>query len=273
MVRNISQLVFPPQQSGTSSAPRPFELWNVGVTSLDLQAISAQGSLLQTHNCTTPLAPGAFCTVQVVWKPSATGNNYGNSVSVTYDNGLALDYMIPSEFITSPTPLVISQANPIPFGTQAVGNPSMYRTVTVTNVSNAQAAAPNVALNGDSAFSLAGNTCTASLAPRQNCIIAVLFTPVINGDSSSTLSISGGASASIPLYGTGQIASAVTVSPLELQWLQVLLGAGYSQNVTLMNTSASTIPISSITFTLSDFSGNRQLCRVSGGRGFVHRSG
>jgi hypothetical protein len=250
---DVSKLFFPPQLVGTTSSPRPFQLWNVGVTSLNLESIAANGSLLQTHNCTTPLEPGAFCTVQVVWKPTPN-SSYGNSVSVSYDNGPAFAYTVPSAFISSSTPLLVSQSDPIPFGTQVVGGSSLYRTVTVTNVSNAQVASPAVSLTGDHAFSISGNTCTGNLASQQSCVIAVLFTPVTNADNSATLSISGGASASIYLSGTGLISSAITVAPYELQWYQVVLGTSYSQSVSLLNTSASTIPVSSISFSSSDFS-------------------
>ena len=249
---DTSQLYFQPQQTGTSSAPSPLRLWNVGVANLSLQAIAAQGSLLQTHDCTAILAPGTYCTVQVVWKPNSNGG--GSYVSVNYDNGLEADYYIPSEFLTSITPLLVSQANNIPFGTQTVGHPSLYRTITITNASNTQASPPNISVSGDSSFTLAGNTCTADLAPKQSCVVAALFTPVIDGDSSATLDISGGASASINMYGTGQIGSAVTVSPLELQWFMVELGNSYAQNVTLANTSTAAVSISGFAFSLFDYS-------------------
>jgi hypothetical protein len=249
---DLSQLYFPPQQTGTSSAPHPFRIWNVGTANLTIQSIATSGALQQTHDCTATLAPGSYCTVQVVWKPSdGTG---GNTVSVAYDNGFQNDYYVPSQYLTSPTPLMVSQTNPIPFGTQTVGNPSLYRPITITNVSNGQADAPGVSLNGDSEFTLAGNTCTASLAPQQSCIIAVLFTPVIDGDRSATLQISGGGSASIQVYGTGQIDSAVTVSPLELDWPQTVFGSGYSLDEKLTNISSVSIPISSFTFSLPDYS-------------------
>ena len=247
---DASNLFFPPQQTGTSSAPRPLQLWNVGATNLTLDAINTQGSLSQTHNCTTTLAPGSSCTIEVAWTPSG---NYGTAISLTYDDGTQVSYNVPSTFLTSATPLLVSQVNPIPFGTQTVGNPSFYRTVTVTNISNSSAAAPRVSLSGDSTFSVAGNTCTAALAPQQRCVIAVLFTPVINGPGSTTLNISGGATASITLNGTGQIASAVTISPIQLQWFQVSLGTTSQQSLMLTNTSSGTIPVSSISFSDPEF--------------------
>ena len=250
---DLSQLYFPPQQTNTSSAPHPLRIWNVGAANLTLQSILATGSLLQTHDCTTILAPGTYCTVQVVWKPT-DGSTPGNAVSIGYDNLTGNYYYVPSQYLTSPTPLLLSEMNNISFGTQTAGNPSFYRTITVTNVSNASASAPNVSLSGDSEFTIAGNTCTTSLAPHQSCIVAALFTPVIDGDRSATLDISGGASASIQLYGTGQISSAVSVSPLQLAWPQTVFGSGYPLDEKLTNISSVSIPISSITFSLPDYS-------------------
>jgi len=249
---DLSQLYFPPQQTGTSSVQHPFRIWNVGVANLTLQSIAATGELLQTHDCTTTLTPGSYCTVQVVWNPkNGTG---GNTVSLVYDNGPQYYYYVPSQYLTSPTPLLVSEPSGISFGTQTVGNPSFYRTVTVTNVSDAQTSAPTVSLSGASEFTLAGNTCTASLAPQQSCIVAVLFTPVIDGDRSATLQISGGASASLQLSGTGQINSAISVSPLQLEWPQAVFGSGYSLDEQLTNISSVSVPISNITFSLPDYS-------------------
>jgi Abnormal spindle-like microcephaly-assoc'd, ASPM-SPD-2-Hydin/Beta-propeller repeat len=249
----ISQLYFPPQQTNTSSPPQPLRIWNVGAANLTLQSILATGSLLQTHDCTTILPPGTYCTVQVVWKPT-DGSTGGGSVAIGYDNLTANYYYPPSQYLTSSTPLLLSEMNNIAFGTQTVGNPSLYRTVTVTNVSNASAAAPNVSVSGSSEFTIAGNTCTTSLAPQQSCIIAVLFTPVIDGDRSATLEISGGASATIQLYGTGQIDSAVSVSPLQLEWPQTVFGSGYPLDEKLTNISSVSVPMSNITFSLPDYS-------------------
>src|SRR6202044_3427524 len=114
--------------------------------------------------------------------------------------------------------------------------------------------APTVSLSGASEFTLAGNTCTASLASQQSCIVAVLFTPVIDGDRSATLDISGGSSAALQLSGTGQIDSAVSVSPLQLGWPQTVFGSGYALAETLTNISSVSVPISSITFSLPDYS-------------------
>jgi HYDIN/CFA65/VesB family protein len=251
---DLSQLYFLPQQTNTSSSPHSLRIWNLGLANLTLQSIVATGTLLQTHDCAATLAPGAYCTVQVVWKPTDGSTIGGGSVSVGYDNLPGNNYYVPSQYLTSPTPLLVSEPNNIGFGTQTVGNPSFYRTVTVTNVSDAQTSAPTVSLSGASEFTLAGNTCTASLAPQQSCIVAVLFTPVIDGDRSATLQISGGASASLQLSGTGQINSAISVSPLQLQWPQAVFDSGYSLDEKLTNISSVSVPISNITFSLPDYS-------------------
>jgi hypothetical protein len=235
----------------TQSAPHPLHIWNVGAKPLSLQSVSAAGALTQTNNCGASLAPGNYCTEQVVWTP--TNGSGGNTLSISYDNGISVSAGVPSELLTSPNPLLISQSSALPFGTQTVGNPSFYRTITVTNVSNAQVSPPGASLSGDSEFTLAGNTCTGNLAVQQSCVVAVLFTPVIDGDRSATLNI--GTATSIQLSGTGQISSTISVSPLQLVWsLAVLNVKAYTQDVTLTNPSATSVPISSISFSLPDYS-------------------
>jgi len=74
---------------GTTSATAPITLTNTGTTSVAITLISITGAnaadFAQTNNCGTSLAANSSCTINVTFKPTATGARAA-SVTVT-DNG------------------------------------------------------------------------------------------------------------------------------------------------------------------------------------------
>ncbi len=87
---NPSSLNFGNQTVGTTSQPQTITVTNVAPSgNLKISKISITGTnpgdFAQTNNCPASLTPGASCTVNVTFTPSATGSRSGN-VSFT-DNG------------------------------------------------------------------------------------------------------------------------------------------------------------------------------------------
>jgi len=87
---NPTSLAFGNQAVGTSSTPKPVTITNVAPSgNLKITAVSITGTnssdFTQTNNCPASLAPGASCTVNVTFTPTAIGSRSAN-VSVT-DNG------------------------------------------------------------------------------------------------------------------------------------------------------------------------------------------
>ncbi len=246
-----SNLSFPPQQMGTSGTPQPVKIWNAGLENLTIQSISASGWLSQTNNCST-VKPGGYCTVEVAPEPKS--EELASQITVNYDHIPGPSYSIYNSYLTSPTPLMLSQTGPIPFGTQTVGNPSMYRTVTVTNVSNRDVDAPRSSVGGGSGFQLAGSTCSGTLKPHQSCVAAAVFNPKQPGNYSANLIFAGSISASIDLSGTAQSAAGISLSALQLQWPPALLGSSATESLTLTNGSQTSAPVTIEKFALPDFS-------------------
>jgi len=84
-------LTFAPQTVGTVSAPQTITMTDVsGNTALTLTGISITGTnasdFAQTHNCTGTLGPKKSCSINVTFKPSATGARTA-AVSVTDSGG------------------------------------------------------------------------------------------------------------------------------------------------------------------------------------------
>jgi hypothetical protein len=100
---STSSLTFAAQQLNTGSVAKSFNISNGGNASLTISGITASGDFSQTNNCST-LNPGASCTVNVVFTPTATGTRSG-SVSITDSApGSPHSVSLTGTGTTSPTP-------------------------------------------------------------------------------------------------------------------------------------------------------------------------
>jgi hypothetical protein len=75
-------LRFPPQQVGTTSAPKKMKFANVGTVPVDISSVGSGGSFAETNNCPARLPVGANCTITVTFTPTFVGLT-GGSVGVT----------------------------------------------------------------------------------------------------------------------------------------------------------------------------------------------
>jgi hypothetical protein len=70
------------QKVGTSSAARTVTLTNAGSTAMTLYSIEISGvnpgDFTQTNTCGSSLNPGASCTIQVTFTPTAVGGRLGH---------------------------------------------------------------------------------------------------------------------------------------------------------------------------------------------------
>jgi hypothetical protein len=247
-----TQFLFPAQLAGTKTETLPLHVWNVGTANAAIQGVTTTGYALQTNNCATTLAPGEGCTIQVSATPTSGGINQG-SLRIAYDTFGMQEYdNIYMQTITSQQ--VLLSANAIDFGIQQVGGVAIPRTVALTNTGDTTIAAPSTAIAGDPEFALLGNTCTAALGPHQSCVVAVQFTPAIDGGRSATLNVSGqGGSGQVTLNAQGQIGSVVQVSPLELDFPPIAVGSSFPSPLTLTNTSTSSVTMAGTSFSSADY--------------------
>jgi hypothetical protein len=237
------RFAYPPQLTGTSTAPESLAISNVGTANATINSVTTQGSASQTNDCGI-LAPGATCHVQV----SLTAGGAQPAMHVVYDTTLRQDFN--SFFLNPTTQQLMASASAINFGTQLVNGVAIPRVVTITNTGNTSAPAPGVSFSGASEFSLAGNTCSPTLSPHQSCVVGVKFVPTADGSRSATLNI--GAN-SVSLGGVGMINSQVTVSPLEIDYGPNIVGKTFTLPLGLSNTTGSAISITGISFSLPDY--------------------
>jgi hypothetical protein len=76
-----ASLTFPGQSVGVTGSPRVTTVRNIGTVAVTIAGITATGDFIQDNDCPASLPAGTTCTIDVVFKPSATGIRSG-SVSI-----------------------------------------------------------------------------------------------------------------------------------------------------------------------------------------------
>ncbi len=249
-------------QVPTPTLPHTFTLTNNGtkavtVTSVTLAGTSPENfSVILGNNCTgAVLNPGASCSVQVVFRPTAVGALQATLSFVTDAPGsptVAALYGVgisPRVTVTSPT------NGRLDFGNVQIGTQSMTQRVTVTNSSNGPITFAAPAKDGNY-FIVNDNCASKTLEAGATCTFDVLFAPTgTPGPQPGSVTINttavGGAPAGtyvVALYGIG-ITSQVTITPNggRLTFADTQVGTqSVAQTLTLTNGSGGPITIGTL---------------------------
>jgi hypothetical protein len=165
---------FGPVVSGTVSSAQTVMLTNSGGGPLTFTAPVLTGPFsVSASTCASPLAAAASCVISVKFSPPAKGPASGtltlttNAASQTLAAGLQGTGVTGAFASVSPASLT--------FGSQAVNTVSPPKQVTLTNAGDTTF---NIAgIHASENFSVASNTCGATLAPSTSCTINVSFAP------------------------------------------------------------------------------------------------
>ncbi len=248
-------LSFANQGLGSTSAAQTVTLNNSGNSGLTIASIGITGDFTQTNNC--PLTPstlsgGSGCSLQISFKPTATGSRTG-TLTVTDDSNnvagstqtVALSGNGISGGAVSLNPTSLS------FGNQLAGTTSAPQTVTLTN--SGTGALGNIVITSSSQMFKVSSNCPvspATLAVGSNCAIQVTFSPSLGGGAESgTIQIADDAAnspQSFGVSGTGTLPTAA-LNPNNLNFgEQVILTASVAQTITLTNSGNGPLTINSI---------------------------
>jgi hypothetical protein len=226
---------FPNQTVTTTSAAQTATLTNTGTVQLSAIniTINPTGEFTQTNTCGNTLAagPGTSCTINVTFRPTATGTRTA-TLSV---NGAGL--AAPVTAALTGTGIAGSTSatrapNALSFPGQNVGTTSTTaQTVTVTNPGGGGALLNiGTSITGANAADFvrptgtAGGTCGTTLAAGANCTINITITPSAAGARSATLTITSSATLpTVALSGTGT--QAVVAFALPTQPTGLVTGA------------------------------------------------
>ncbi|OLB64844.1 MAG: coagulation factor 5/8 type domain-containing protein [Actinobacteria bacterium 13_2_20CM_2_72_6] len=185
--------------TGSASAPQAVTVTNSGTAAAPVGAITTSGDFSQTNTCGSSIPAGSSCTVDVTFRPAATGSRTGN-LTVTA-SGITNTVPLSGTGV-APGPVLSPNPASLSFPGTIVGTPSATQAVTVTNTGTTSATVSAVSASGD--FSQT-NTCS-TLAVGASCTVTVKFTPAASGTRTGAVTLTGNANNSplaIPLSGNG----------------------------------------------------------------------
>ncbi len=237
---NPASLTFPATAEGQLSSALPVTITNNGGVPLTSISISVSSQFQETSNCVTQLAAGAVCTISVSFAPTQLGVLTG---TLTIADALHTQTVALSGTAVAPAAFSVNPAN-LTFTNQQPGVASAPQLLTVTNTGGVPMANVGFQITGPAAgsYSLGATTCGALLNNAGSCTVQVIFTPAGTGAIAATLAISsstlGVKAISVPLNGSGQLATGLGTNPAQLSF--AVVGAGQSstaQPVTVTNSS------------------------------------
>ena len=172
----------------------------------------------------------------------------GTDGTCNFDGEVSYSDAFVSKMTTAAGPAVTLSPTALSFGNQAVGSTSAAQTVTLINDGDAVLNFSSMTITGDFAET---NTCGTTLPAGSSCAFDVTFSPTATGPASGNLTINSDAPGSphvVTLSGTGIVGPAVSLSASSLSFgSQTVATTSAPQALTLTNTGAATLNISSIT--------------------------
>jgi len=259
-----TSIAFASTPEGAETAAQVVTVKNSGTAALAITSIAVAGTnptdfLKTATTCTTTLAAGASCTVSVAFKPLATGA-LAATLAVTDNAAGSPQSVTLTGTGTATAPVVTLTPASIAFAATPEGTETAAQVVTVKNSGTAALTIGSIAVAGTNPtdFLKTATTCTSSLAVGASCTVSVAFKPLTVGALAATLAITDNAAGSpqaVKLTGTGTAVTTpvVTLSPTSLTFAATNIGTETaSQPVTLKNTGAGTLNLTSVTFTGTD---------------------
>jgi len=254
---------------GVAAPSQPVVLANLSTFPLSVQSIAlsgaAAGDFTENDNCgTSVLAAPAFCTINIVFTPTAAGNR---NATLTVISGAAASPQTVSIVGVGTAPAVtLSQGstNPVTavnFGNEPLNSASSPLPVTLTNSGTAPLNIGSIAFTGAAAAEYSQtNTCGTQVASGASCVVSVVFTPTALNPQAANLVITDNATPAtqtVALLGSGVQVGAPTFSPTASVGLsypnQPLSVASAVQTITVTNTDQ-TFPLTlSTPVTTGDF--------------------
>jgi hypothetical protein len=206
-----STLAFGNIEVGYSSSSLPSTLKNSGQVTLTITNIALSGlhptEYTQTNNCIGSFAPGATCTINATFSPTAAGAQNA-SITITDNTSALSNTLTLTGSGAQPTATIVPASDN--FGSITVGTTSTAKVSTLTNNSAYLLQINSITISGANASDYAKTTTCpvgSTLAAHATCTISVTFTPSATGTRTATVTESDNSAAAthtITLSGTGK---------------------------------------------------------------------
>lgn len=238
---SATHLTFGGQRVNTASMAQTVILTNTGTATFKINSVESGNNFSQTTNCSGSLAPGASCSINVVFQPLTTGLLTA-AITITDDTGA---HVIGVQGQGISEGLIIVPSLGI-FGAQEAGTISKAQTLIATNTGTV-----SLSLNPISVSSnfLEADNCPSVLQAGASCTISASFSPTATGTLSGSLVLSdasGAVSALAALNGQGTVPG-LAASPSTLFFGSLPFGTtSDAQIVTVTNTGTAPLQIGDV---------------------------
>jgi hypothetical protein len=134
---------------------------------------------------------GASCSINVTFKPSATGSRSAALMIADSDSSGPQSVSLQGTGVSSSSPMLTFSPTSLSFPGEQVGSTSPSQNVTLTNSGSATLNISSISITGTnpSDFKTGATTCGKTLAAASNCVVPITFTPAAEGSRSATLSV------------------------------------------------------------------------------------
>jgi hypothetical protein len=195
-------LSFAQQTIGTTSPAQNVTLTNSGGVALTLitASVTAGSDFAITNNCGNSLAANSTCAFSVTFSPTATGARSG---TLTVGDQFRTQTVQLNGTGIAPPGVSLSPVS-LTFPATGVGLTTLPQALTLTN--NGGLTLNIASIAASPGFTIATNTCSATLAPNAACTLSIVFTPSSAGAVTGTLTLADDATPStqaVTLSGTG----------------------------------------------------------------------
>jgi hypothetical protein len=184
--------------TGSSSSAQAVTVTNSGSAAAPVSSVATSGDFSQTNNCGSSIGAGSSCTVNVTFRPTASGSRAGNlTVSAA---GVTTTVPLSGTGV-SPGPILSPNPSSVSFPGTVVGG-TATQSVSVTNTGTTSATVSGVSASGD--YSQTNNCGT--LAVNASCTVTVTFRPTASGTRAGSVTITSNANNSpttVALTGSG----------------------------------------------------------------------
>ncbi len=227
-----------------------------------------------TNGCTGTLAPGASCTIQLRFTPTATGPRPAGSLQISATAGGTRTVVLSGTGV--PVGALSIAPTSSDLGSTLQGTTGTTVTFTVSNTGGSTSGPITTALAGTNAadFRLTANNCNGiTLVAAATCTVGVTFQPATSGAKTASLSVSAtpGGTAIASLTATGLAPAALTLSPPTFTFASTVAGGGSAaQAFTLRNTggvATGTLTVALGGTNMSEFTITTNTCGATLGAG------
>jgi Abnormal spindle-like microcephaly-assoc'd, ASPM-SPD-2-Hydin len=220
--------------------------------------ITGAGFTIVSGSLPTTLNPQQSVTLQVQFKPTATGAASGQiTVSSNSTNGSSTVVALGGTGAAAANPQLTVSPTSLAFGSVTVNTPTI-QTLTLQSTGTSAVTVNSAAITG-AGFTIVSQAFPVTLNPQQSMTLQVQFNPTATRAASGQIAVSSnstsGSPAVVALSGTGTAANPqLTVSSTSLSFGSIAVNTATTLSVTLKSTGTTPVTVNSAAITGTGFS-------------------